>query len=328
VWLLVGVKNGFRPGMILDFISMNESKLETFEFKERIFPTVPGVTTLTQCGMIAVMLGCLPALRKEPFVKPVVGMIIGMAFVRGMMLSERLALIELVVTLSIVFLRTNILGKLHDRWLQTGFKVAPIIGPVCLLVLFGSFEYFRSYRHYQKQFDNIAQFTVWRISAYYTLGHNNSALVMEKQGPWPVPFTTLSAVWSFPLVKYSPFAYRKLTGFDPDEAYKQMLRTHGVPEYNNEGGLFAPLMDYGVPGFGVYWLLGGFACGLAYRAYMRGTTVGLLLYPIVYLTLLETPRYLYVCLSRCTPQLVIIFLLWFLITQRRHILATPEVGVR
>ena len=316
IWLAVGVKNGFRPGMILDFINMNNSKLETFEFKERIFPTVPGITTLTQCGMIAVMLGLLPCLRSKPYVKITIAMIIAAAFLRGMMLSERLALIELVVTMGIVFLRTDVLGKLRSLALKLGLRVAPIVGPVLLLVLFGSFEYFRSYRHYQDRFNNIAEFTIWRVSAYYTLGHNNSALVMEKRGVWPLPFTTLSAVWTFPLVRHSPFSYAKLTGIEPDKAYNQLLRMHGVPEYNNEGGLFAPLMDYGIFGFAIYWCGAGFLCGVAYRAYLAGSTVGLCFYPLLYLSLLETPRYIYVCLSRATPQILIILFLWYLFTQR------------
>jgi uncharacterized membrane protein len=46
VWLLVGIKNGFRPGMIIDLITGRNDRLGTFELKEKIFPTVPGVTNV------------------------------------------------------------------------------------------------------------------------------------------------------------------------------------------------------------------------------------------------------------------------------------------
>ena len=134
--------------------------------------------------MIAVMIGFLPGIRKQRFVKPAVVAIIGTAFVRGMMLSERLALIELVVCLAVVFLRTDILGKVKQIDLQRAFRVAPVVGVLVLLVLFGSFEYYRSYRFYQKRFNNIAEFTVWRISAYYTLpGYYGGGLSAQSQPP-------------------------------------------------------------------------------------------------------------------------------------------------
>jgi oligosaccharide repeat unit polymerase len=316
IWFAVGVKNGFRPGMILDFLRMNESRLETFAFKERIFPTVSGVTTLTQCGMIAVILGVMPALRKERFVLLAVLAVLSAAFVRAFLLSERLALIELVVPMLLMLFRSDVLGQLRHPLSKLAVKLVPIVGPILLLVMFGAFEYFRSYQYYQDRFNNIAEFTVWRVSAYYTTGHNNAALILEKHGHPPLPVSTLSAMWTFPLVRYSPFSYEKLTGINVGERFNNTLRLYSSLEYNNEGGLFAPLLDYGTIGFGIFWLMAGFCCQWAYRRFMAGNTIGLCLYPLLFLALIETPRFMYVSLSRTTPPLVFIFVIWHLLSRR------------
>jgi oligosaccharide repeat unit polymerase len=324
VWLLVGIKNGFRPGMILDFINARDDKLGTFELKEKIFPTVPGITTLTQCGVVAMMLGLMTSLWNAPRVKVVVLAIVGVAFLRAMLLSERLALIELVIVSFLVLFRLHIMGRAYSPRLLLGLKLAPVFGPILLLVLFGSFEYFRSYQFYKNRFNNIAEFTIWRVSAYYTTGLNNGALIHEEWDHWPLPYQSITAVWSFPLVKYSPFSYQKLTGIDPDTQFDHLLRLRAVEEYNNDSGLFAPLNDFGVLGLALFWMGFGFLAGLAHRSYLRGNVFGLCYFPLFFLTILETPRFIYLTLSRATPPIIVLVLLWYFIEKMRITRSTQE----
>jgi hypothetical protein len=234
--------------------------------------------------------------------------LVGAAFVRGLLLNERLAFIELMVPATVSLFRAEILGRVTDPFAKWALRALPILGVGGLLVLFGTFEYYRSYAFYKDKFNNIAEFTIWRISAYYTTGHNNSALIIE-EGGWPLPYYTLNAMWTFPVVKKSPLAYDKLTGVKVDEAFEQLLRNRSTFEYNNEGGLFSPLIDYGYLGFGIFWLAYGYGTGRSYRSWAAGNTAGLCFYPLLFLTLLETPRFLYLCISRCTPQIAIFFLI-------------------
>ncbi len=180
-------------------------------------------------------------------------------------------------------------------------------------MFFGSFEYFRSWRYYQKSFDSYVEFTLWRVGGYYTTAHNNGAMALERQQkPYSIPYTTLRQVWTFPGLGSTPFAYDKLAGFDPVAEYKQMLLRYGTPELNNEGGLFQPILDFGVAGYVVFWFGCGFVASRLYRGFLVGTLSGLVLYPLVFLAILETPRLLYLCYTRSFPALAtLLAVVWF-----------------
>jgi hypothetical protein len=111
-------------------------------------------------------------------------------------------------------------------------------------------------------------------------------------------------LWSFPLVEHSPFAYESLTGTTMPDAFLGLYDRFGNREYNNEGGLLAPLVDGGYLTLITFWVLMGYASERAYRGYMRGSLGGLMFFPLLFLNLLETPRFLYLCTSRATPPLV------------------------
>jgi hypothetical protein len=327
VWLLVGIKNGFRPGMLLYFFSGADDKLGTFELKERIFPTVPGITTLSQCGVAAVILGLLPPVWSAPRVKWAMVGLVGMGFLRGMLLSERLAFIELVMVMALVVLRIHVLSRSLSPRVLTGLRVAPVLGPLLLLLLFGSFEYFRSWSYYQHRFNNIAEFTVWRVSAYYTTGHNNGALIHREWDRWPLPFQSITAVWAFPLVKYSPFSYEKLTGIDPDEKFDALLRFKAVEEYNNDSGLLAPFNDAGPLGMLGFWIVFGALAGWTQRSYIQGRLAGLCFYPLFFLTILETPRFIYLTISRATPPVLVFLVLCYIWRSRAARAPAPPAEI-
>ena len=109
----------------------------------------------------------------------------------------------------------------------------------------------------------------------------------------------------------TPFAYHELTGIDPAEAHLDMLERYGTLELNNEGGLFMPLVDYGVAGYIAFWFGCGFVAGLLYRSFLAGTLAGLTLYPIVFLAILMTPLILYVFFPASFPPLAtLLIVLW------------------
>ena len=192
-------------------------------------------------------------------------------------------------------------------------RLAPAAGLVALLLLFGGFEYFRSWRFYQNSFDSYPEFVVWRVSGYYTTAHNNGAMALETRDPWPLPYTALRSLWEFPGVAGSPLAYDKLTGVSPSSVHTRMLELYGNPELNNEGGLFQPLLDFGLAGGLAFWCLYGFVAGRLYRSFMVGAFAGLTLYPLVLLSILEVPRVLYLCYTRSFPTLVLLLVVIWLV---------------
>jgi hypothetical protein len=219
-------------------------------------------------------------------------------------LSERLALLELVVAAVVASVRLGVLGRRVAPSTRLGLKLAPLLGVAALLVTFGTFESFRSWRYHRDDFDSIASFTVLRISAYYSTAHNNGALALETQRPYPIPYATLGSLWSIPGLSNSPLGYARITRVDPKQRYEEMLERYATPELNNDGGLFQPAMDFGWPGSLLFWLAAGFVGGRLYRHFLVGTLTGLTLYPLVFIAILETPRLLYLSNTRAAPALL------------------------
>lgn len=322
VWLAVGVRNGFRPDMVWMFLNTPDSVV-AHEFKENLFPTIPGVTTCTQFGLVVMILGPLPSLWRRRRVKQIVLAVLALGLFRAMFLSERLAIVELAVVGGLALVRGWILGRHWTPTAHVALRAAPILGAVAMLLFFGTSEYFRSWQFYQNRFDNIVDFTFWRMSAYYTLCHNNSALLMERQGQWPLPYSTLSAVWSFPLVERSPLSYNALTGMTMPDSYSSLYDRFGNREYNNEGGLLSPLVDGGYITLIAFWAAFGYLSERAYRGYRAGTVGGLVFFPLLFLNILETPRFLYLCNSRATPPLVFFAALLLYLHYRESRAASP-----
>ena len=305
VWFAVGFKNGATPGMVLDVLRSDNPEFVDLIRKE-YFPTIPGITTCTQFGLPAMLLGLWLYFlddRRAIYGVLAVG---SLALVRSLIFSERSAVIELGVPSTVLVLRLFVFCKGEKTWLRKVGILAPIMAPLLLAILFGAFEYVRSWRYYVDQFDSYPQFVVWRLSGYYTTSHNNGSMALETNPTRPLPFYTLRPFWEFPGVAASPFGYEKLTGIDPMEVHTSMLENYGNPELNNEGGLFQPMLDWGLPGALLFWVGYGFLASRLYQLYLRGSLSGILLYPVFFYSLLEIPRVMMICYTRLTPTLITI----------------------
>ncbi len=241
-----------------------------------------------------------------------IALVIFMATMRALLFSERMAVIELVLPVLVISLRARVLGRSFSAIHTTGLRLAPLIGVVGLVLFFAGFEYFRSWRYYRDDFDSYPTFVLWRLGGYYTTAHNNGAMALEKQSPYPIPYTTLRQFWGFPGMSSTPLDYKKLTGFDPVVRQDEMLEESGNIELNSDGGLFQPAMDYGLGGLVLFWFGCGFVSGRMYRQFLVGTLAGICIYPLILLAILETPRLLYLCYTRTVPGLAVLFVVIWL----------------
>ena len=184
-----------------------------------------------------------------------------------------------------------------------GAFAAPAVGIVGLVILFGAAEYFRSWKFYRDEVDSFFDFTVSRLSGYYSTGHNNGAMECAMNEGLPAPYYTLEWFWRFPLLNGSQYTYESLTGVDPLQAHVSFLERWGNAEFNNPGGLYCPTLDYGVLGGAIFWLAFGLVAGRLYRHFLAGTLPGLIFYPFIVLTILDVPRIVYLCTVRPFPAL-------------------------
>lgn len=330
IWIAAAFARGLTPGMFLKFFSSATDADFGLDLKETYFKTIPGVTTAAQFQVSAIILGLLPGVFERRWVKPLLAGLICMSLLRAVFLTERLALIEVTVVSGVIAMRRWVLGKRTQRWFVVAMNAFPIAAVIGLIVLFGTFESIRSWRFYKDKFNSITEFTLWRVGAYYTTCHNNSAMFLERQGSWPLPYSTLQAMWAFPLIENSPLGYEKLVGYDPDKEYLDILQRNASPEYNNEGGLFQPLIDFGMVGYVVFYVGLGFVAGRLYRAYLAGAVYGLLYFPPVLMHILETPRFLYLNSSRNFPThvafLTVLLFIWLVSRAKEQAAAESQAA--
>ena len=307
VWAGIGIKNGVSLDMLSGLFA--EPGAEEI-VRNELFPTLPGVTTCTHFSVPAVLLGLWLLGRGDRRVVWPLLLIFILAVARALLWRERSAVIALVVPGLVIWLRTWLCRPL-SLFGRAGLQLGPVFAVVLLLLFFGGFEYFRSWQFYERDFESYPEFTLWRVSGYFTTAHNNGAMALQTQSPLPLPYWTLRPLWKFPGFDQTSFAYEELAGFNPAVAHLDMLERYGTLELNNEGGLFMPVVDFGVAGSIAFWFGCGFVAGRLYRCFLAGTLAGLTLYPIVFLAILETPLILYIFFPASFPAFAtLLFAVW------------------
>ncbi|MQA33998.1 oligosaccharide repeat unit polymerase [Modestobacter roseus] len=313
-FLLAGARAGISPSVLVDILV--DQELYGVGLRETL-GTVPGLTTMTQFGVaFAVVTGVLmvadPASRPRHLRR--LAVVFFLALCRAFFLSERLALLELLVPLIVVL----VAGLSRS---STGARRASFLPAVLLplvVAVFAAFEYSRSWVFYKAQGgQSFPTFVVERFAGYYVTAYNNGEIRLLHQTDASLPYDLLSAFWTAPGVG-SLNLFRTLTGVDQESSYTDALTTFGNPEFNNTGGVVSPFVDLGLLGGLVFFLLAGLACGLLYRSLQEGRTWGLLLYPLVVLTLFELPRYLYLFQGRATPGLIALVTVALLVHRNRR----------
>jgi oligosaccharide repeat unit polymerase len=295
---------GARSGLTLSQLSgaFGQEGVYDGTIKETL-GTIPGVTTLTQVGLVSVVLSALLIAQRpsrRQWVRLVVVLLL--ALPRAFLLTERLALLELIVPLAVVFAMRLSASSVGRRVVG----LAPVFALPFVTVVFALFEYSRSWVFFRMRSNGgFAEFAIERLVGYYATAINNGALQMAYNhfpGRWP--YETLAAFWSAPGIGQIEL-WSLLDGGRVDSAiYLDILTQHATPEFNNSSGLAAPFTDYGTVGAFVYFLAAGVVMGLIHRAFRESSPFGILLYPLLFLGIVELPRYLNWSQGRVFPALV------------------------
>jgi len=313
LWIGLAIQRGITPEVVMGVMAGEKGAM--YDARFNYLPTVGGVTTLTQFGTAAAVLGALyVCIHGWAMVRWKLGILFTLALVRALINSERFALIELVVPFVIACLPFWLSGSsggswLKGKWSRPVIKLAPVIGGSILWVLFTCFEYFRSWKNYYAGRElSLWAFGAVRLLGYYVTSFNNGAFLLMRLDPLNAPYFMLHFLWLFPLS--SPVMHRLFANplLDTTERwfYFPLLEGGANLEFNNADGVLNPLMDYGIAAGLIYWLFAGAVCGVLYELYRRKEPAGLLLYPAVFLGLMEAPLVLYWAEGRSFPSLLVL----------------------
>jgi oligosaccharide repeat unit polymerase len=260
--------------------------------------TIPGLTTMTQLGIGAVVVSATILMQQfSRFELAKLLIVIGLAVPRAYIYAERLAILELVLPVTVVIAAKLSIG---DRTRRLIARTLPVGGIAMVVVVFGAFEYSRSWNFYRAHGEtSFVGFALSRLAGYYVTAINNGQLILSHldwPGRWP--YDTFEGLWDAPGIE-NVGLYQRLGGYPPpynkagNAPYNDVLTQFGNNEFNNPSGFVGPFIDYGWLG-GLIWLLtAGVVAGLLYRQFCSARFLGLLLYPVFFIGLAELPRYLY-----------------------------------
>jgi oligosaccharide repeat unit polymerase len=314
IWAGAAVARGANLALAMSVINGEKGAADLM--KTGYLATISGVTTLTQLALAAVILGVMiGAAHGWNKVRWPIAILFVLATVRALFNSERLAIIELAIPAGVLVIRLVVLeSPLYRGRIRTAMKLLPLAAASLLFSLFSCSEYFRSWSSYYSGGDmNFWTFAFVRLLGYYTTALNNGALLVSRVDTLGAPFSTLHFFFRLP-----PFNSLFLGFFpqikpeNPDfDSYLQILSREANQEFNNQSGLFPPIIDFGIPGALLYWLLAGLLCGLLYRWFREGRVSGLLFYPLFFTGITETTRILYWGEGRVvTAYIVLLPLAW------------------
>jgi hypothetical protein len=238
--------------------------------------------------------------------------------------SERLALIEAGVPFALSVAAR--IGESRTRiaaWMARGGPY--LVFPVFILY-FSVAEYFRSWQSSTyNQLSGFWEFSLGRLASYYYTSLNNGAGILATSN-WPDFRFAYTLEWLHRAPFIGPM-FSHYVGLR-EKGTGQFLKKFGDPEFNNPSGIYTVLFDLGLPLGVIYFSLLGLAAGMAFRAYRAGSFVGVIGYPILFLTLLELFRYPYLGASRGFAWALGICVAAFIARppRRRAPVATPAYG--
>lgn len=300
-WTLIAISEGVRLVDLLAVLQRDEGAIRELKSNSR---PVGGLTTLTQFGPVAVVIGFIR--RKIGVGSRTYWLIVVLASVRATFYAERLALLEVLLPLILV---ATITMPLHSRWRPLAQVLPLFLGPL-VWVVFALSEYSRSWVYYQNVVSlPFSQWVTSRLMGYYTTSYNNSALFADAwQGLYEQPYVSIQALWNAPgagAIVGAPTAL----GLHPDIWWSSVLQARSNPEFNNTGSFLVTYAELGWLGASIFWLVVGWGLGSLFASLTRGSLPGLIAYCSLFIGLLELPRFIYWTQGRATPILVALILL-------------------
>ena len=312
VWFARGA---VRAGGALSFLET--WRRDPHLIKTEIMTTVPGVTTLTQLALATVPLAIAYGLTKRrSLVRTLVVVVLALAVLRAVFVSERLALIELLVPLAFLLAAPRKVAFPRIAVYALAFVAA-------VMTFFAVTELRRTYV-YTQDFSPAEAST--RFFGYYLTSINNGMVIVDRY-PARTPFySTGKIAWEFPVVRdvhveqlpvvgTLSFRYEDALGVDPEDFWLGAFVVEGLDhEFNvftTPGYLAA---DFGWAGLVVMLVLGV----LSGRIYCRSETSPFhrALYAVWLVGLLELMRIYYLAETRVFPA-YLVFLAAYLVVRPR-----------
>ena len=264
-----------------------------------VIQTLPGVTTLTQCGPAFVVLVTIKRFSRGSIAsweRAGIWLVFALALGRAFLWAERLAVMEILVAWAVT---TAAFYRFHTRWGARLAVAVPVVAPVLLALAFAGTEYFRSWQFYQDYYDSIWEFTYERLMTYYAVATNSGIGLLQEVHDWPRYTGRFIFEWAYSMPGLGDILVDAFG--DTRQNFDLFLLNYGDEEFSNPSGLFPIVYDVGYFGSALYFFTVGVLIGLMRRSYARKQPFGLMFYPFAVLFILEVLRFNYLAAARFVP---------------------------
>lgn len=272
--------------------------------------SVPGIRALTQSAIVYATVWAwvtararLPRRFRHRWGIFAIGALV---IFRSLALAERLSFVEFVLPI-LICISTSPTKKLARRILA--------FAPLSLPIMFGVFEYFRSWRAgYDRLYDSYPQYVLDRLSSYYVAAANNGAglqAIFHTDASYRYPISGLLEI---------PGAESALP-FTPSDPLPVFLGSFADPQFNTTTGIYPYIFAYGlVPSMLIFGII-GLVLTVSYRRFTGEylTRLGIL-YPTVLVGTLQIPLIAYFS----EPRFLAYFLVVVLGTRFHTVESSPK----
>lgn len=299
------------PGLVIAFLS---GKASVFALLKEKTLQIPGLTSVSNlAALFAALYALKPKVADRPldwFDHSFAAIVFVAVMMRAVFNSERLAIIEVVLPIGIVWF-----GTVGPRW-RAWIAFAPILGIAGIILLFAATEYFRSWTYYRYYYTDYMDFVLSRIWGYYLTALNNGAGLTALYPPNFDGTYTMTWFYRFPLFPW----------VEAEEAtFWDYAFQYATEEFNNTSGIFAPMQDFGTV-FGILmWFFLGVLSGRIYDGYVQGKFQYMLIHPTWMIGVYEVLRLFYWGSSKYFPTLIVTVALIVLMVRHRAVATAPIV---
>lgn len=292
----------FQPGLILDTIRGTVGAM--YDVRDNA-QNISGVTTATQFGISYAIIYAIKQFQDGERLSTgyhwKMAIIIGLAIFRAAAFSERIALVEVVIPIFVVYVTGRRFPEGIARFMIRPF---PFVLYTAAPIFFAVFEYPRSWvNRYIEVYDNFPHFVMDRFMLYYVTSLNNICALLEYS-----PNPTYDGGWTLNWLYRFPVVGKILSGENGDGAahswFLDFLGVYASPEYNNTTGFLTVVYDWG-------WLLAlvlmaayGALAGLSFASFRSGRGTLRYIYPIVLYSIFEILRIGYIYDGRAVAAII------------------------
>ncbi|CAN5448326.1 hypothetical protein BH10ACT2_BH10ACT2_20980 [soil metagenome] len=292
IWFVIGVMRGLAPGEALSALSGSRGGISLL--KDRYLRPIAGVTTfiqLTPPGAALALYSRRIQGHWSPQLRRLFVAALLCTIVRAFLYAERLALLEVMVPLLLIYSATAAESKSSPN-LGRRTLLRQAVGAVAVSTIYPIQEYYRSWLpYYRGTYDGSFSSYIWaRLAGYYITAVNNSSVTIHLVDPSPGRVILRSA-YEFPIVGSMLFPSGDRTSMS------SVLGTYANPEFNNPGGLLALYADIGKFAF-VPVFVTGLLIGHVYGRVVTGGGPIIVVYGTLIIAMLEMSRIPYLALPR------------------------------